>query len=209
MKRSAIAAGFLLFVALCASLAYWGMQLFKPPARPVAAPPQASNVDARPEVVAALFGGRPVSAATVTNYQLKGVILSGSAKESIAILVPEGKPAKAIAVDGEVAPGVVVKEVHPKYVVLSEGGVSKRVELPVSAPSSGGIGMSASPVPVMNSSMPVVVPNQPPPENQAPPPEPPPPPPEPQPNVESVQPPPVPPNPGQVVPPGRGYALRR
>jgi general secretion pathway protein C len=135
MKRLPLVASFLLFILLCASIAYWGLQLFKPPLRPVAAPPQAAKSDINPEAAATLFGGRAGKVAVASNYQLKGVVMSGSADESIAILSADGKPAQAVRVDAEVAPGVVVKEVHRDYVLLSDGGTVKRVELPENAKS--------------------------------------------------------------------------
>jgi general secretion pathway protein C len=136
MKRLPVMVMFVLFIALCVSLAYWGMQLFKPPVRPVAAPVQASTADVRLDVAAGLFGGRKTAVAAATNYQLKGVILAGRPEESVAILSVEGKPAQALGVDKEVVPGVSVKEVHAQYVLLSDGGVSKRVDLPENAPPS-------------------------------------------------------------------------
>jgi general secretion pathway protein C len=132
MKPQALAASFILFVALCASVAYWGMQLFKPPVRPVAAPHEVKP-EIHPEAVSMIFGGRPPSTAVASNYQLKGVVVSGTPDESVAILETMGKPPKAVAVNAEVTSGVVVKEVHPKYVILTEGGVAKRVELPATA----------------------------------------------------------------------------
>ena len=48
----------------------------------------------------------------------------------IAILAADGKPAEAIRANREIQPGVIVKEVHPRYVLLQENGVIKRVELP-------------------------------------------------------------------------------
>jgi general secretion pathway protein C len=135
MKRLPLVASFLLFILLCASIAYWGLQLFKPPLRPVAAPPRVAKSDIDPQAAATLFGGRAGKVAVASNYQLKGVIMSGSADESIAILSADGKPAQAVRVDTEVAPGVTVKEVHRDYVLLSDGGTVKRVELPESAKS--------------------------------------------------------------------------
>lgn len=135
MKRLPLVASFLLFILLCASIAYWGLQLFKPPLRPVAAPPRAAKSDINPEAAATLFGGRAGKVAVASNYQLKGVVMSGSADESIAILSANGKPAQAVRVDAEVAPGVIVKEVHRDYVLLSDGGTVKRVELPENAKS--------------------------------------------------------------------------
>jgi len=135
MKRLPLAASFLLFILLCASVAYWGLQLFKPPLRPVAAPPRVAKSDIDPQAAATLFGGRAGKVAVASNYQLKGVVMSGSADESIAILSADGKPAQAVRVDTEVAPGVTVKEVHRDYVLLSDSGAVKRVELPENAKS--------------------------------------------------------------------------
>ena len=133
MKRLPLVAIFALFIALCVSAAYWGMQLFKPPLRQVAAPQQTSKADINLDAAAGLFGGRTAAVAVASNFQLKGIVLAGRAKESIAILSTDGKPAQAIVVNAEAAPGVTVKEVHAQYVLLSEGGVTKRVELPDNA----------------------------------------------------------------------------
>lgn len=133
MNRWPLVASFILFIALCASIAYWGMQLFKPPLRPVAAPPRVAKTEVNPEAAAALFGGRGSKAAVASNFQLKGVIMSGTARDSVAILSTEGKPEQAVRVGMELMPGVTVKEVHREYVLLSEDGVTKRVELPETA----------------------------------------------------------------------------
>lgn len=130
MKRWVWLSSFVLFIALCASAAFWSMQLFKPAVRPVTAPPPMANANINLDAAAALFGGRPAAVAVASNYQLKGVVVSGRAGESVAILSADGKPAQAIRVDREVMPGVIVREVHGQYILLSEGGVTKRVELP-------------------------------------------------------------------------------
>jgi general secretion pathway protein C len=147
MKRWPLVASFVLFIVLCASAAYWAMQLFRPPLRAVTAPPPASRPAPRIEAAAQLFGGRS-NIAVATNFQLKGVVASGTAGESIAILSADGKPAQAIRANAEVLPGVVVKEVHPRYVLLSEGGVIKRVELPEGAKGQGGVDTSGAAPPV-------------------------------------------------------------
>jgi general secretion pathway protein C len=152
MKRWPLIASFVLFLLLCASVAYWGLQLFKPPLRPVAAPPRAAAIDVRPEAGAALFGGRAGKVAVASNYQLRGVVMSGSPRDSVAIVSADGKPAQAVRVDAELSPGVVVKEVHRDYVLLSEGGVVKRVELPENAVGQAGIA-TAAPVPVSRAAV--------------------------------------------------------
>lgn len=146
MKRLPLAVSFVLFVLLCASIAYWGMQLFKPPLRPVAAPPKSTAPEVRPDAATALFGGRAAPAQAASNYQLRGVIFSGNARDSIAILSADGKPPQAVRVDMEILPGVTVKEVHRGYVLLSDNGVTKRVELPEDAKSGG---VTAAPVPAV------------------------------------------------------------
>jgi general secretion pathway protein C len=132
MKRWPLITTFVLFIVLCVSAAYWSMQLFKPQLRPVAAPPQTVQSAPRPDAAATLFGGRP-TVAVASNFQLKGVVVDSNASESVAILAAGGKPAQAFRTNSEVVPGVKVKEVHPRYVLLSEGGVVKRVELPADA----------------------------------------------------------------------------
>lgn len=129
MKRWPLVATFILFIAVCISVAYWAMQLFKPLLRPVAAPPKTVQSAPRLDAAAVLFGGRS-AIVTTSNFQLKGVVVASNAAESIAILTAGGKPAQAVKTNAEVIPGVKVKEVHPRYVLLLEGGVVKRVELP-------------------------------------------------------------------------------
>lgn len=138
MKRWPYLLSFVLFAALCASVAWWAMQMFKPPSRPVAAPPSSQAVAPKIEAAAALFGGRGGVAATASNYQLKGLILATSLEESVVIVSADGKPAEAFRASKEIAPGVTVKEVHPAYVVLSENGVPRRIELPEDLKGVGG-----------------------------------------------------------------------
>jgi len=113
-------------VLFAVSLAYWIMQLYQPPQRPIAAAPQAAMPDPTIDAAATLFGGQ-VSVASATNYQLTGVVADGSS--SVAIIVAEGSPPKALRVGKELAPGITLAEVHPRYVMLSDGGVMKRVDL--------------------------------------------------------------------------------
>jgi general secretion pathway protein C len=132
MKRLPQITSFVLFIALCVSAAYWAMQLFKPPQRAVIQPPQASYSAPRLDAAAGLLGGRS-SFAVASNFQLKGVVVASNPAESIAILSANGKPAQSIRINTEVVPGVSVKEVQKDYVLLSEGGAMKRVELPADA----------------------------------------------------------------------------
>ena len=147
MKRWSLLATFVMFIALCASATFWALQLFKPAVRPVAAAPQSAPPDVKIEAAAGLFGGRPATFAVASNFQLTGVVVASNANESVAIVSADGKPAKAAAVNAEVMPGVTVKEVNRQYVLLSEGGVVKRVELAESAKSQGRMDMAPSQIP--------------------------------------------------------------
>ena len=132
MTRGRLVLSFLLFIALCASIAYWGLQLYDPPLRPVAASAQTQTAAPRMEAAAAVFGGQ-ASTEVASNFQLRGVIFSGTPRDSVAIIAIEGKPPQAFRADTEVVPGVKVQEVHRQYVVLSEDGAMKRIELPAAA----------------------------------------------------------------------------
>jgi general secretion pathway protein C len=143
MKRWPLIASFVLFIALCVSAAYWAMQLFKPPLRAAAAPPQTSQPAPRLDAAASLLGGHS-NAVAASNFQLKGVVVASNPAESVAILAANGKPAQAIRINAEVVPGVTVKEVNRRYVLLSEGGVVKRVELPENAKAQMNAGKSTN-----------------------------------------------------------------
>ena len=116
MKRMPLLLTLLALVALSASIAYWVLQLYKPEQRPIAAAPVAALPEPAVDAAATLFGGQAM-AAVATNYQLTGVVAAG--RNSVAILVADGQPAKAFPVGKELSAGVVVKEVYPRYVMLS------------------------------------------------------------------------------------------
>lgn len=142
MKRLPLLLTLLALVFLAVSATYWGMQLYKPQQRPIAAAPPAGMPEPTADAAATLFGGQAATA-VVTNYQLTGIVAAGS--DSVAILVADGQPPKALKVGKELAPGVTISEVHPRYVMLSDGGVMKRIELAAdtkpAVPLSGGPAM--------------------------------------------------------------------
>jgi general secretion pathway protein C len=162
MKRMPLVLSLLAVVAVSGSCAYWGMLLFKPPQRTLAAvqmqaPPEPSVTAAR-----GLFGGDVVLAAA-SNYQLRGVIAAANGRGSVAIIAADGKPANAFPVGAEVASGVKVQEVQARFAVLSEGGVPKRIELmPDTREGGGTAGPAGSPLPSIQPVQPVQPPQQPP-----------------------------------------------
>jgi general secretion pathway protein C len=139
MKRMPLILSLLAVIALSASIAFWVMQLYKPADRPIAAIAEARMADPLPDNAATLFGGQAVTNAP-SSYQLTGVVAAG--RDSVAILVADGQPPRALKVGHEIAHGITVKEVHPKYVMLSEGGVLKRIELATDSKAGPGIALA-------------------------------------------------------------------
>jgi general secretion pathway protein C len=142
MKRLPILLSLLALIVLSASIAYWVLQLYQPAQRPLAPAPAASMPAPPLDAAATLFGGQ-ASAAVASNYQLTGVVAAG--RESVAIIVADGAPPKALKLGKEVVSGVTVQEVHPRYVMLSDGGVLKRIDIAVD--SKAGSAIPASPLP--------------------------------------------------------------
>ena len=126
MKRLPLLATVLALVALSASIAYWLMQLNPPPGRPLANAPVAVVPPPSVDAAATLFGGQ-VATAMVSNYVLTGVIASGA--QGVAIIVADGGLAKALKIGRELAPGVTLNEVYPRYVTLLDNGITKRIDL--------------------------------------------------------------------------------
>lgn len=134
MKRLPLLVSFVLFLALCASLAYWALQLFAPAPRAVTAPPQAERKVAPVTAAENLFGAQG-QASTMANMSLRGVIHAGRAADSEAILVVGNEPPRYVKVSAEVMDGVKVKEIHARHVILDDHGVSREVSLPAFAPT--------------------------------------------------------------------------
>lgn len=134
MKRLPLLVSFVLFLALCASLAYWALQFFAPAPRAVTAPQQAERKVAPVTAAENLFGAQG-KASTMVNVSLRGVIRAGRAADSEAILVVGNEPPKYVKVSAEVMDGVKVKEIHARHVILDDHGVSREVSLPAFAPT--------------------------------------------------------------------------
>jgi general secretion pathway protein C len=139
-KRLPLLLSLLGMILLAASLAYWLMQIYQPPQRPLAVAPHTGLPDPAPDAAAMLFGGQPAAAATATNYQLTGVVAALGGGDSVAIIVAEGSPPKALRVGRELAPGVTLAEVHARYVMLRDAGVMKRLDLATDAKAAAPMG---------------------------------------------------------------------
>jgi len=124
-------------ILLAMSLAYWILQLYQPPQRPLAAVSRTAQPDPQIDAAAGLFGGQ-VAVARATNYQLTGIVYAG--RDSVAIIVADGSPPKALRVGKELSSGITLAEVYPRYVMLSDGGVMKRIDLPADTGTVAPIG---------------------------------------------------------------------
>ncbi len=136
-QRLPVLVAFVLFLLLCASLAYWLLQWLAPPPRPVAAPVDTER--AMPPVAAAanLFGGA-ARGGDMMNVQLRGILHAGSAAGSVAIMSVNGSAPKFYRVQAELIPGVTVKAIHARSVVLSDRGAERELPLPAFASQEGG-----------------------------------------------------------------------
>jgi general secretion pathway protein C len=132
MKRLPLLFSFLLFLALSATLAYWIVQWTAPVPRAVSAPPKSERTTPPISAAASLFGGRSPGS-TVANVQLRGVVHSGSLSDSVAIIAVEGKPPRALMLNSEIVPGMIVKQILNKTVVVSEKGAERELSLPAFA----------------------------------------------------------------------------
>jgi general secretion pathway protein C len=131
-KRLPILLSLLGVILLAMSIAYWVLQLVRPPERPMAAVQTAQMADPPIDAAASLFGGQ-MAVATATNYQLTGIVSAG--RNSVAIIVADGAQPKALRLGKELSPGIKLAEVYPRYVMLSDNGAMKRIDL---APDSKG-----------------------------------------------------------------------
>jgi len=132
MKRLPLVFSFLLFLALSATLAYWIVHWTAPLPRAVSAPPKNERTSPPISAAASLFGGRSPGS-TIANVQLRGVVHSGSLSDSVAIIAVEGKPPRALMLNSEIVPGMTVKQILNKTVVVSEKGAERELSLPAFA----------------------------------------------------------------------------
>lgn len=130
MKRWPAITSFILFIALCVSVAYWTMLLTQPKPRAIRAAPPPAPIAPELSAAAALLGGT-VQARTSNGFKLTGIIVSDPLAESLAIISADGKPARPFRLHAEIEPGVRIQEVQRRYVLLEHNGAIQRLELPV------------------------------------------------------------------------------
>ncbi|MBR7798415.1 type II secretion system protein N [Undibacterium fentianense] len=159
IKRLPIILNIILFGLLCAVLSFWGLQIFKPKIRPIQAPVVVDSFEPAVGQWGSMFGLSAVAESAPSSYQLKGVIVAAKPADSVAIIVVDGKPNFAVKIGKELMPGVKLEEVHASYVMVSESGVPRRIDLPV-VPQGGGSQNLAPNPEAMTFRAPGVVPPQ-------------------------------------------------
>jgi general secretion pathway protein C len=137
MKRLPLIINVILFAMLCAMLSFWGLQIFKPKIRPMQAPVSVDSYEPSVGQWGNLFGQSAVAEAAPSSYQLKGIIVAPQSRDSVAIITVEGRPNFTIGIGKELLPGVKLQEVHRDHVIVSESGITRRIDLPAATPHSG------------------------------------------------------------------------
>ncbi len=145
MKRLPLFVSLILLLALCSVIAFWGLRIFTPKLRPIAAPVTVASYEPGVGQWGNLFGQSAVAEAAPSNYQVKGVIVAPRAIDSAAIIAVDGKPTFTLGVGKELTPGVKLTEVHADHVVVTESGLPRRIDLPAAPPLVSGVNPTASP----------------------------------------------------------------
>ena len=130
VKKFAFAAVHLVFFfAVMAMAGYWGIRIFTP--SPISAPPPLPPPPLRdpdPMAAARMFGKVDVVQSVASNIQAVGIFAAG--KDSSAVLVVDGKPARVFLVGQDVAPGMKLVSVTSEIAVLETAGGRQEVRMP-------------------------------------------------------------------------------
>lgn len=148
MKKLAAALVHIVMLAVvCAIAAYWAIRIVTP--QPTAAPPPLAAPPPRdpdPVLAARMFGlVQAAPTAVLANVQVAGVFAAGA--DSSAVLIVDGKPARAYLIGQEVAPGTRLVEVRPDGVTLEATGGRQELQVPPRQVASFG---GAPPPPAYN-----------------------------------------------------------
>ena len=127
---------FLFFICVWVSLSFWLQQWLSPPVQPMQLFPMAEKSIPPLSSAANLFGGSEQSS-MLANVQLNGVIRSNSSKDSIVIIATDGGPSRALRLNSEIMPGIVVKSINARSVILSGNGTEREITLPAFASQDG------------------------------------------------------------------------
>ena len=136
-ERLPNAVSFLFFVGIWVSVSFWFQQWLLPPKQAVELMPVAEQSMPPLASAANLFGGSE-QASILANVQINGVIRSNSSKDSVVIITADGGPSRALRLNSEIMPGIVVKAINAHSVIVAGKGTEREIALPAFA-SQGGI----------------------------------------------------------------------
>ena len=128
----------ILGIALCVCSTYWIMQLIKPTARILLPMPKTEVPQIDIASASGLFGDPTALTVAASIYRLVGVVVAKNSAESVGVISANGKPPESLRIGKEVMPGASIKEIHATYVLVSEGGILKRLILPEHAQMNAG-----------------------------------------------------------------------
>ena len=137
---SARLAAFVIWAAVAASAAYWGLRLTaRPPGMPAptAAPaPVAADMQAMARLLGAVTAQTPQAAAAPVSsrFALVGVLAGQQGGSGAALIAVDGKPAKPYRVGATVDAGLVLQSLGPRQARLGagqEGVTTVTLEMPV------------------------------------------------------------------------------
>jgi hypothetical protein len=128
MKKISQAWSALLFLLICASLTYWGLFFMAPTSQKVSLLPENDINEVSLSEATSLFGGSSNNESRVPLI-LRGVILSGTPTDSVAILGIAGSAPRMIRRDAEFMPGLFLQEVHANSVMVLDHGWRREIPL--------------------------------------------------------------------------------
>ncbi len=131
-ERLPNAVSFLFFVGIWVSLSFWFQQWLSPPKQVVELMPVAEQSMPPLASAANLFGGSEQTS-MLANVQINGVIRSNSSKDSVVIITADGGPSRALRLNAEIMPGIVIKSINSRSVIVAGKGAEREIALPAFA----------------------------------------------------------------------------
>lgn len=138
MRYSKLYIDLIVWVGLCVSVTYWAIPWLQPTTPSFMGATTPSITQEKEGMTAdALFSGRTTVSVASGNYSLRGVLVSNDARESVAIVSIDNKPAQAIKAGTEIMPGIIMQEIRRDHVLISEQGAVRQLMLPQEKNISG------------------------------------------------------------------------
>lgn len=128
MKKISQVWSALLFILVCASLTYWGLFFMAPTSQKVSLLPENDINEVSLSEATSLFGGSSNNESRVPLI-LRGVILSGTPTDSVAILGIAGSAPRMIRRNAEFMPELFLQEIHTNYVMVLDHGWRREIPL--------------------------------------------------------------------------------